>query len=174
MKKNKKSIFKEFLEFINKGNALALAVGVIIGGAFNAIVTSINKSIISPLIAALLGDTDLTKSLNTTLKWKEAAIADVEAGLATNVGELIPSVYISWGVFIQAVIDFLLIAIVLFVIVKVTTSVSNRIKKIQEKLKKEKEAEEQAPAPAPAPVEDPADVKLLKEILEVLKENKKE
>ena len=57
-KEKRQSIFKEFIAFINKGNAIALAIGVILGGAFNAIVTAINKNIISPIIALCLGDTD--------------------------------------------------------------------------------------------------------------------
>lgn len=170
-KKNKKSIFKEFAEFINKGNALALAVGVIIGGAFSAIVTAINKNIISPLIAAILGDTNLADSVVTVLKYKDAAQADVDAGLATELGEQIPSIVISWGALIQAVIDFLLIAIILFAIVKIVTGVLNRAKALREKLTAQEAEEAPAPAPAPVVVEDPADIKLLKEIRDLLKEN---
>ena len=114
---NKKGLFTEFVAFINKGNALAMAVGVILGGAFTAIVTAINKNIISPLIAWAIGDTDLAKSVITPLTYKPAAEADVEAGLATVVGEEIPDIVISWGSLIQAVIDFLLIAIILFIII---------------------------------------------------------
>ena len=112
---NKKGLFSEFVAFINKGNALAMAVGVILGGAFTAIVTAINKNIISPLIAWAIGDTNLSESVVTVLKYKDAAEADVSAGLAENVGDQIPDIVISWGSLIQAVIDFLLIAIILFI-----------------------------------------------------------
>lgn len=168
-KKNKKGIFKEFVEFINKGNALALAVGVIIGGAFSAIVTAINKSIISPIIAYFVGDADLSESLITPLKSHIATEAEVLAGTALS-DEVVVDVAIYWGAFIQAVIDFLLIAIVLFAIVKIVTAVVNRAKVIKEKLEAEEQVEE-APAPAPAPVivEDPADIKLLTEIRDLLK-----
>ena len=66
-----KKLFQEFKAFINKGNALALAIGVIIGGSFTAIVTAVNKQVISPLIGALLGDTDLSQSLITVLSQHE-------------------------------------------------------------------------------------------------------
>lgn len=180
-KKKGNGIFKEFVAFINKGNALALAIGVIIGGAFSAIVTAINKSIISPIIARLVGDADLSKSLLTPLKQHTASATEFEA---LQTGSLVGTfdattgqvydIYISWGAFIQAVIDFLLIAIILFAIVKIVTSIVKHAKAASEKLHKKEEAEavEAAPAPAPAPVEDPADVKLLKEIRDLLKDNK--
>ena len=176
MKEKKPGVFKEFLAFINKGNAVALAVGVIIGGAFTGIVTAINKNIISPLIAWAIGDTNLSESVITVLTYKEAAEADVTSGIATKVGEEIPDIVISWGSLIQAVIDFLLIAIILFVIVKIVTSVVNSAKRAKEKLenalKQEEQVVEEAPAPAePVVVEDPADIKLLSEIRDLLKQN---
>ncbi len=182
-KKKGNGIFKEFVAFINKGNALALAIGVIIGGAFSAIVTAINKNIISPIIACLVGDADLSKSLLTPLKSHSADLTEIAAlqtgSLVGNVNAdatagTVYDVYISWGAFIQAVIDFLLIAIILFAIVKIITSIAKHAKAASEKLHKKEEAEaaEATPAPAPAPVEDPADVKLLKEIRDLLKDNK--
>ena len=63
-----KKLFEEFKKFINKGNALSLAIGVILGAAFTSIVTTINTKIISPLIGLLLGDADLSNSLVTVLK----------------------------------------------------------------------------------------------------------
>ena len=165
---NKKGFFKEFVEFINKGNALALAIGVILGGAFTAIVTAINQNIISPIIAAIIGDGKLNESLITVLKYKDAAQADIDAGIASTIGEQIPSIYISWGALIQAIIDFLLIALILFLIIKITTA-----KKAKERLlKKEKEVVMEEPT-KPAIVEDPVDIQLLKEIRDLLKENKK-
>ena len=139
-KKEKKGFFKEFGEFINRGNALALAIGVIIGGAF----TSINKNIISPIIAWIIGDTDLSNSLVTVLKSHDIATqADVANGLATAIGdplaEPVSDIVISWGALIQAVIDFILIALILFLIMKVVTSVLNRAKEVSEKFKKQKE-----------------------------------
>ena len=171
-KEKRQSIFKEFIAFINKGNAIALAIGVILGGAFNAIVTAINKNIISPIIALCLGDTDLTNSLQTVLKYRTADATDV----ATTVGEQIPGIVISWGAFIQSVIDFLLIAMILFAMVKITSSIVNKAKAAGEKLvKKNKEDEPVEETPEvvePAVVEVPQDIELLTEIRDLLKENK--
>ena len=171
-KEKRQSIFKEFIAFINKGNAIALAIGVILGGAFNAIVTAINKNIISPIIALCLGDTDLTNSLQTVLKYRTADVTDVANGLATTVGEQIPGIVISWG----ALIDFLLIAIILFAMVKITSSIVNKAKAAGEKLvKKNKEDEPVEETPEvvePAVVEVPQDIELLTEIRDLLKENK--
>ena len=174
-KEKRQSIFKEFIAFINKGNAIALAIGVILGGAFNAIVTAINKNIIS-IIALCLGDTDLTNSLQTVLKYRTADATDVANGLATTVGEQIPGIVISWGAFIQSVIDFLLIAIILFAMIKITSSIVNKAKAAGEKLvKKNKEDEPVEETPEvvePAVVEVPQDIELLTEIRDLLKENK--
>ena len=171
-KEKRQSIFKEFIAFINKGNAIALAIGVILGGAFNAIVTAINKNIISPIIALCLGVTDLTNSLQTVLKYRTADATDV----ATTVGEQIPGIVISWGAFIQSVIDFLLIAMILFAMVKITSSIVNKAKAAGEKLvKKNKEDEPVEETPEvvePAVVEVPQDIELLTEIRDLLKENK--
>ncbi len=174
-KKKKNGIFKEFTAFINKGNALALAIGVIIGSAFSAIVTAINVNIISPIIACIVGDKKLSESLVTVLKYREATEADVVSGTATSLGEKVPSIVISWGAFIQAVIDFLLIAIILFTIVKIVTSIVKHAQNVKERLQ-HKEEENAIPEPTPEPVvvEDPADVKLLMEIRDLLKESKEQ
>lgn len=118
-----KKLFAEFKAFINKGNALALAIGVIIGGAFTAIVSSINTKIISPLIGLLLGDNDLSESLVTVLKSTEDPVT----------GEVVVTNAIYWGAFIQAVIDFLLTAIILFAIFKIASSVTKALKKAADK-----------------------------------------
>lgn len=181
-KKEKKGFFKEFGEFINRGNALALAIGVIIGGAFTSIVTAINKNIISPIIAWIIGDTDLSNSLVTVLKSHDIATqADVANGLATAIGdplaEPVSDIVISWGALIQAVIDFILIALILFLIMKVVTSVLNRAKEVSEKFKKQKEeaeaesAEESEKPAEPEKKEVPADIALLTEIRDLLKSN---
>ena len=164
-KEKRQSIIKEFIAFINKGNAVALAIGVILGGAFNAIVTAINKNIISPIIALCLGDTDLTNSLQTVLKYRAADATDVANGLATTVGEQIPGIVISWGAFIQSVIDFLLIAIILFAMVKITSSIVDKAKAAGEKLVKKNQedepVEETPEVVEPAVVEVPQDIELL-------------
>lgn len=145
-----KKLFKEFKDFINKGNAVALAIGVIIGGAFTAIVTAVNKQVISPLIGALLGDADLSQSLITVLSQHTEVVDGVETVVIDNA--------IYWGALLQTVIDFLLTAIILFTIFKVVTAISNAAKKAHEKaleaLKKEEEEPvvEAAPEPEPEPV----------------------
>ena len=162
-KKNpdKKGIFKEFVDFINKGNALALAIGVIIGAAFGNIVGTINTKIISPIIGHLVGDKDLSESLITPL---DTAI-DPETGKEI----IVNGIY--WGALIQAIIDFLLTAIILFAIVKIVSAVVKRAKAAKEALAKKEEAPAEEPAPAPEPV-IPEDVKLLTEIRDLLKAEK--
>lgn len=133
--KKKSGLIKEFKEFIMRGNIVDMAVGVIIGGAFSAIVTALTNKIIKPFIDWIVqmatGGTQL--GLYTFLKQVMTSVPEInEAGEAT--GKLIQtidftnSIYIDWGAFIMAVIDFLLIALVLFIIVKVIMS----IKKMRE------------------------------------------
>lgn len=123
-----KKLFKEFAEFINKGNALALAIGVIIGGAFTGIVTAINTQIISPLIGLILGGYNLAESetLRTVLKSHVEVIDGKETVVIDNA--------IYWGAFIQSVIDFLLTAIVLFTIFKIVTGILNAAKRSAERM----------------------------------------
>ncbi len=116
-----KKLFSEFKKFINKGNALSLAIGVILGAAFTSIVTTINTKIISPLIGLLLGDADLSNSLITVLK----------STINEETGEVVITNAIYWGALIQAVIDFLLTALILFAIFKFATKFSDTVKKMQ-------------------------------------------
>jgi len=123
-------MLKEFKDFINRGNVVDLAVAVIIGGAFGAIITSLVNDIIMPLIGVIIGGLDF-------------------ASLSIQVDEAT----ILYGSFIQAIVNFLLIALTLFLIVRSFN-----------KLQKEEEA---APAPPPEPS---AEEKLLTEIRDLLKE----
>ena len=118
-----KKLLSEFRTFINKGNAFSLAIGVILGAAFTSIVTSINTQVISPLIGLLLGDADLSNSLVTVLK----STTDPETG------EIVLTNAIYWGALIQAVIDFLLTAIILFVIFKIAGNFTDMVKKVQDR-----------------------------------------
>lgn len=140
------SLLKDFKEFALKGNVVDMAVGVIIGGAFGKIVSSVVGDLIMPLFSAMGGVN--TTDLKVTLK--EAVME----------GEEVISEAVTWnyGAFIQNVIDFLIIAICLFAIIKGIAAATN-------KLKKEEEA---APAPAAAP-EPTAEEKLLTEIRDLLK-----
>ena len=140
-KMEKKGIVAEFKEFITRGNVMDMAVGIIIGGAFTAIVQSLVNDLLMPVIGALFGGIDFS-----TLKYVVRA-ADEAAG--------IEEAAIKYGSFIQAIVNFLLIAIVIFLLVK-------GINKMRRK------KEEPAPAPAPDP-EPSEEVKLLTEIRDALK-----
>ena len=137
----KKGIVTEFKEFITRGNVMDMAVGIIIGGAFTAIVQSLVNDLLMPVIGALFGGLDFS-----TLKYVIRA-ADEAAG--------IEEAAIKYGSFIQAIVNFLLIAVVIFLLVK-------GINKMRRK------KEEPAPAPAPDP-EPSEEVKLLTEIRDALK-----
>ena len=105
-----RKFFSDFKKFISRGNILDMAVGVIVGGAFNAIVTAFTNQIIMPLINWLLstisGGQNGLESAVTVLKWAED-------------GTLENSIYINWGAFISAILNFLIIAMTLFIILKV-------------------------------------------------------
>ncbi|HZJ89711.1 MAG TPA: large conductance mechanosensitive channel protein MscL [Bacilli bacterium] len=126
-----KKFFKEFKEFISRGNVLNLAVGIIIGAAFTAIVNSLVGDIIMPLIA-LLGGKDITD-------WK---LVLKEGVAATNGQEAVAEIALHYGLFLQAVINFVLIALVLFLIIKVFMGVSARAQQLKEKLVPTEEEEE--------------------------------
>lgn len=102
-------MLKEFKEFISKGSVMDLAIGVIIGGAFSKIVSSLVDDIIMPLIGLLLGGADISNYFVTLDGGKYATLAEAqEAGAAT----------LNYGVFLNRIIDFLIIAFVLFLIIK--------------------------------------------------------
>lgn len=136
-------LLKEFKEFAVKGNAVDMAVGVIIGGAFGKIVTSIVNDIIMPPIGWLIGGVKFTDL--------KCELPSVDLGL-----EKLEPVTINYGSFIQTVFDFAIIAFCVFLLVK-------GINKLAKKKEKEK------PAPAPAPPAPSAEEKLLVEIRDLLK-----
>ena len=125
------STLKEFKEFISKGNVFDMAIGVIIGSAFGKIVSSLVDDIIMPLIGMIIGGHDFT-------------------GLVAKVGD----VTLNYGIFIQNIVDFLIIALCIFFIVK-----------LMAKFKKKQEEE-------PVPAEPSEEVLLLREIRDSLKKNK--
>ena len=141
----------EFKEFALKGNVMDMAVGVIIGGAFGKIVTSFVSDVLMPPLGVLLGGADFT-DLKLTLKDGVPAQLD-EAG--NEVVAAVEAVTLNYGAFIQNIVDFLIIAICIFMMVKGINKLSS--------LKKKKE--EEAPAPAPEPS---AEEKLLIEIRDLL------
>ncbi len=140
-----KKFFEEFKTFITKGNVLDMAVGVIIGGAFGAITSSLVGNVITPLLAWLFGAPN-TDALNITLR-----AADEAAGTEALV--------LGLGTFVGAIINFLIIALVLFSVIKAF----NKARELA--AKKEEEAAEEAPAEDPKPTAED----LLGEILVELK-----
>ena len=123
-KQEKKGFWKEFREFIARGNILDMAVGIIIGGAFTAIVNALCNHILKPVInqiLALIFGTDSLSGIYTSLS--TAATTD-ETG--ARIIDLANSIYIDWGTFINAVINFILTALVLFLIIKAVMKVSKR------------------------------------------------
>ncbi len=102
-------MLKEFKEFISKGSVMDLAIGVIIGGAFSKIVSSLVDDIIMPLVGLLLGGADISNYFVTLDGGKYATLAEAqEAGAAT----------LNYGLFLNRIIDFLIIAFVLFLVIK--------------------------------------------------------
>ena len=138
---------KEFQEFAVKGNVMDMAVGVIIGGAFGKIIASLVNDVIMPPLGLITGNgfTDL----KLVLKPATAAVTDASGNIVTPE---VAEVALNYGNFIQNTVDFIIIAFVIFLLIKGMNS-----------LRKKEE-----PAPA-APAEDPADIALLKEIRDELK-----
>ncbi|MBW7842164.1 MAG: large-conductance mechanosensitive channel protein MscL [Ignavibacterium sp.] len=129
-------MIKEFKEFAMRGNVVDMAVGIIIGGAFGKIVSSFVADVIMPPIGILLGGMDFS---NLAITIKEGS-------------EGVEPVLLKYGMFINTIIDFLIIAFAIFMAIKAMNSL--------------KKKQEEAPA---APPEPPADVKLLTEIRDLLK-----
>lgn len=121
-KKEKKGLFKEFKEFITRGNVLDLAVGIIIGGAFTAIVNALCNNILKPIINWIIAAMVGADSLNEMYTFLKTAYMTDESG--AQVIDLANSIYIDWGTCINAVINFLLTALVLFLIIKAVMRVS--------------------------------------------------
>ncbi len=129
-----KKIWGEFKKFITRGNVLDLAVGVVVGAAFTAIVTSLTNDIIMPLINWAVGDGDIS-SLCTVLD---------AVYLEDGTLDLANSLVINWGTFIQAILDFILIALVIFAIVKTINTIRETGNKLNTQAKREKEIRKRA------------------------------
>ena len=147
-----KKFLEEFKKFISRGNVMDMAIGVVIGGAFGAITSSLVADVVTPLLAALFQSPN-TDALNITLR-----AADEAAGTE--------AIVLGLGTFIGAVINFLVIALVLFSVIKAM----NKAKEMSEKLLKKKKDEEEAAAAAEPP--KPTTEELLTEILAELKKKK--
>ena len=130
-----KNFFAEFKKFITRGNVMDMAVGVIVGGAFTAIVNGLSNYVLKPIINWVLVKIFGANSLTEVYTMLQPAYTDVLDEAGNPIGkqlDLANSIYINWGEFINAIINFLLIALVLFVIVRFI----NRLKANDEKLKK--------------------------------------
>ena len=169
---NKKSLWAEFKEFINKGNAMALAVGTIIGGAFSGITKSVTNDLIMPLVNIFLGGTDFSeaKLQLPRMPWVEPKFETIIDETGAEVVQEIHN-YLTYGNFIAAVINFLIMAIVVFFIVKAMNSLTEMAKR-----KEREEAEAAAAAAAAAAAEAaanaphvPTSEELLTEIRDLLK-----
>ena len=158
---------KEFKAFAIKGNVMDMAVGVIIGGAFGKIVTSLVNDILMPPISALMGNTDFSdlkvdlSAVRRAISTASDAVVNTVTGGGEEVAEAVAEVapiYWNYGAFIQQCIDFFILAFCVFLMVK-----------MMNKLVKKEEAKPAAPAPAPAPSKEEV---LLTEIRDLLKEKK--
>ncbi len=112
-------LLQEFKEFAVKGNAIDMAVGIVIGAAFNKIITSLVSDVIMPPIGVLLGGVDF-KNLGLVLKKASVSAA----------GEALPAVTLRYGLFINTVIDFLIVAFTIFVVIKAI----NRLVRVRQTL----------------------------------------
>jgi large conductance mechanosensitive channel len=140
----REKMLKEFQEFISKGNVMDLAVGVIIGAAFGKIVDSLVNDIIMPIVGAIFGGLDF----NNYFFGLSSAVTAVTLAEAKKQGAVF-----AYGSFITVVLNFLILAWIIFIMVKAVNNMRKR-------LEKEK--------PAPAPAAPPADVALLTEIRDLL------
>ena len=130
-----KNFFKEFKEFISRGNIVDLSVAVIIGGAFSAIVTALTNQIIMPLVNWILALCGGKEGL-------ESAYTILSAGYTDGELDLTKSIYIDWGAFISAILNFLIIAFTLFLIVRLINRSRKRVNALHSAVKKQANREE--------------------------------
>ena len=140
------NLLKEFKEFAMKGNVVDMAVGVIIGAAFGKIVTSLVNDIIMPVVGVLTGGVNFS---DYKFVIKQAVMNGSEV--------VTPEVAVTWGAFVQTIVDFLIVAFCIFIAIK-----------FMNKLKREKEEE-----PAPEAPAGPTTEELLTQIRDILKEEQK-
>jgi len=139
-----KKFFQEFKTFAMRGNVMDMAIGIIIGGAFGKIISSLVADIIMPCIGVFMGGVNFAE-LKVILKESTLDAA----------GEVIPAVTMNYGMLIQVILDFIIIAFCIFLVIKAMNKMSRK--------------KEEAPAEPPQPSDE---VKLLTEIRDALKERK--
>ncbi len=131
-----KKFWEDFKKFISRGNVIDMAVGVAVASAFTAIVTAFTKGFVSPLIAVITGGFSLS---DLKYVYREAVVD--EAGTVTS-----PEVAFLWGEFVQKIVDFLIIALVLFTVMRIASAVGAHSAKIRDALNAKKLEEEAAAA----------------------------
>lgn len=139
-------VLKEFKEFAMKGSLVEIAVAFVMGGAFGKVVSSFTEGMVAPLVGLLTG-----KDLSKNMMVLKQGVAEVKDAAGTVITEAQAEVTLKWGSFLTAVIDFVIVAFVMFMIIKAINS-----------MKKKEEA-------APAPSAPPEDIALLREIRDALK-----
>jgi len=145
----KKGFMAEFKEFIARGNVMDMAVGVIVGGAFSKISTSLVNDIIMPAVSMLTGGVDFS---GWKLVLKEAVLDETGAEVAAAVS-------INYGTFLATILDFLIIALAVFCMIRALNNLHRK-------------KEEPAPEPEPEPIPEPSnEEKLLTEIRDLLKKD---
>lgn len=161
MKNMKPSWWDEFITFAVKGNAMALAVGTIIGGAFSTITKSLTNDLIMPVVNIFLGGADFSeaKIALPRMPWVEPTYETVVNAAGEELVQEVKN-YLTYGNFISAVINFFILALVVFWIVRILNKLTEMA------AKKEEEA---APAEPPAPPAPSAEEVLLTEIRDLLK-----
>ena len=150
----------DFKAFISRGNVIDMAVGVIVGAAFTAIVNSMVKDLINPILGVLVGSQDFSNFF-FVLSLPENYTGPMTYDALTKAGAAV----LGYGAFFTAVFHFLLLALVVFTMVRI---VNNIRKTAEEKLAAKKAEDEKATAAAPAPTS--ADIALLQEIRDLLKQ----
>ena len=168
-KEKGKGLFAEFKAFISRGNIVDMAVGIIIGGAFSAIVTALTSKIIMPLINVIISLATGGEGLDIITPLTPEVPRFLEDGNPNP-----KFIYIDWGAFIEAIINFLLIALVLFFIIK---AINTAHKKSEELKARQLEAyyqkhPEERPVPPEPGLPEPTELDVLNEIRDLLKEKK--
>ena len=163
-----KKFIEDFKKFIKRGNVVDMAVGVAVASAFTAIVTAFTKGFISPLIALVSGHSNMDD-----LKWiVKPEVLDAEGTVVEA------EVSILWGSFLQAIINFLIVALTLFVVMRVVSGMKTRAEKISRNVKNrfsdedEKQAAAEALAKAEAEAKVEAEAKAAAEAARLIEEEK--
>ena len=158
-----KNVINEFKTFVMRGNVIDMAVGVIVGAAFSQIVNSLVKDVVNPILGFVVGSQDFS-DLFIVLSMPEGYAGPMTYAELTKAGATV----LGYGSFITAVFHFLLLALVVFSMVRVVS----KIRTHAEELLKAKEKEEEKVAEPAAPPPTPEDIELLREIRDLLKKEK--